>query len=119
MNLTLREHALKDREYQLTVREDNIETREKNVGELSSAVLTTPKPDLHLVRLDPATQKYFELGSTEPCPQNMRFFAVPDEESNEGRCDCDYHQCDRPLIYSADYNQCFWAWSQVRNSGSQ
>jgi len=112
-NFTLREHALRDREYMLSVREDNVAEREKNIGPLGNAVTTTPKPDPHLMRLDPITNKYYEIGSTEPCSQNMRFFAVPDPDSVEGRCDCDYQQCSRPLIYSAQFNQCFWAWSQV------
>lgn len=113
--LALREGAFREREEKLTVREENIAIREQNALKGScSTVLeeTTPPPDYTLVRFDEASQMYLEIGSTKYCSQNMRFFADPDNET-AGACDCDYHECSRPLLYSDKYKQCFWAWSQV------
>lgn len=60
------------------------------------------------------TGQLIKIGSQGPgiCPKNMRFFAVPGHPKN-GACDCDYYQCSRPLIYSPDKHECYWAWSQV------
>jgi len=119
-NLALREEKFKEREDKLSEREANISAREK-----SNAVKDKDKDskckdkkedpettiDLSEVRFDDATQKFQDIGSTEVCSQNMRFFALPESE-RDGDCDCDYHQCSRPLIYSEKYAQCFWAWTQ-------
>jgi len=119
LNVTLREEKLREREFKITVREDKVADREKNAGKEKKCTgggggAEVPEThDLFKERYDPVTMKYYEIGISEPCGENMRFFAIPEENSNEGRCDCDYHQCSRPLIYSAKYNQCFWAWTQV------
>lgn len=110
VNLTLREEAIRLREEKIAVREDNVKLRESQAR--VSAPQPTPPPDYSLVRVDTVTGKVIEIGSTEYCPANMRFFAIPGSKT-EGTCDCDYHQCARPLLYSSKYNQCFWAWSQV------
>lgn len=110
VNLTLREEQVRFREQKLAVREENIRQREQKVSEVVPQ--TTPPPDYGLVRQDVVSGRLIEIGSTELCPANMRFFAIPGSKT-EGTCDCDYHQCPRPLLYSKKYNQCFWAWSQV------
>ncbi|KAJ6645288.1 hypothetical protein Bhyg_00492 [Pseudolycoriella hygida] len=114
VTLAVREAAFREREEKLSVREENLAIREQNAlkGSCSDKLEeTTPPPDYTLVRYDEATQKYLEIGSTKYCSENMRFFADPDNET-AGTCDCDYHECSRPLLYSDKYKQCFWAWSQ-------
>lgn len=113
--LAVREAAFRQREDKLSVREQNLAIREQNAlkGSCSDKLEdSTPPPDYTLVRFDEISQKYLEIGSTKYCSQNMRFFADPDNET-AGACDCDYHECSRPLLYSDKYKQCFWAWSQV------
>lgn len=115
VTLAVREAAFREREDKLSVREENIAIREQNAlkGSCSDKLEeTTPPPDYTLVRFDAVSQKYLEIGSTKYCSQNMRFFADPYNET-AGACDCDYHECARPLLYSEKYQQCFWAWSQV------
>lgn len=70
--------------------------------------------DFTRFRYHVVTGQLLKIGSTGPgvCPPNMRFFAVPGHPKN-GACDCDYYQCSRPLIYSPEKHQCYWAWSQV------
>ncbi len=113
--LAAREAAFREREDKLSVREQNIAIREQNTlkGSCSNKLEdTTPPPDYTVVRFDETAQTYYEIGSTKYCSQNMRFFADPYNETT-GACDCDYHECSRPLLYSDKYKQCFWAWSQV------
>lgn len=113
--LAAREAAFRGREDKLSVREQNIALREQNTlkGSCSDKLVeTTPPPDYTAVRFDETSQTYLEIGSTKYCSQNMRFFADPYNET-AGACDCDYHECSRPLLYSDKYKQCFWAWSQV------
>lgn len=112
--LAAREAAFREREDKLSVREQNIALREQNTlkGSCSAIEETTPPPDYTLVRFDETSQQYLEIGSTKYCSQNMRFFADPYNETS-GACDCDYHECTRPLLYSDKYKQCFFAWSQV------
>lgn len=76
--------------------------------------LTPPgkKIDLMKYRLDVDSNTYIRLGTTNKCPENMRFFAVDGNETT-GMCDCDYYECSRPLIYHSEKNQCYFAWSQV------
>lgn len=71
--------------------------------------------DFTRYRYHVVTGQLFKIGSTGAniCPENMRFFAVPGHPKN-GACDCDYYQCSRPLIYSPEKHQCYWAWSQVQ-----
>lgn len=73
--------------------------------------------DFTRYRYHVVTGQLFKIGSTGSgiCPENMRFFAVPGHPKN-GACDCDYYQCSRPLIYSPEKHQCYWAWSQVQKS---
>lgn len=118
-NLAIREEKFKEREDKLSEREANISLREKNNLLKDKDQKCKEKKedtenviDLSEVRFDQATQKFQEIGSTEVCSQNMRFFALPESE-RDGDCDCDYHiACSRPLIYSEKYAQCFWAWTQ-------
>ncbi|XP_037048337.1 uncharacterized protein LOC119082794 [Bradysia coprophila] len=112
--LAMREAAFREREEKLSVREQNIAIREQNTlkGSCSNKLEdTTPPPDYTAVRFDETSQTYLEIGSTKYCSQNMRFFADPYNETS-GACDCDYHECARPLLYSDKYKQCFFAWSQ-------
>ncbi|CAG7731635.1 unnamed protein product [Allacma fusca] len=109
VNLTLREDSLRLREQMISVREDNIKIRELKGDDAPPA--TTPAPDYSLVRKDVRTEKFVDIGTTDSCSENMRFFAIPGSKT-DGMCDCDYHQCNRPLLYSKAYDQCFWAWSQ-------
>jgi hypothetical protein len=67
--------------------------------------------NLNEYRLDVATNKYQRIGSTSSCKPNMRFFAVPNN-TKDGLCDCDKHDCSRALIYSPKTQQCHWAYSQ-------
>lgn len=118
--LAIREAAFREREDKLSVREENVAIREQNTlkGSCSNKLEeTTPPPDYTVVRFDETSQAYLEIGSTKYCSQNMRFFADPDNET-AGACDCDYHECSRPLLYSDKYKQCFWAWSQVNKINS-
>ncbi|ODN04651.1 hypothetical protein Ocin01_02015 [Orchesella cincta] len=73
------------------------------------------KNDLHVdftrFRYHVKSGQLQKIGSTDGCPENMRFFAIPGD-SKSGSCDCDYYQCSRPLIYSHEKDQCYWAWSQ-------
>jgi len=114
-NLAAREATFREREDKLSVREQNIAIREQNTlkGSCSHKLdeSVTPPPDYTLVRYDEIQLKYLEIGTTQYCSANMRFFATPYNETS-GSCDCDYHECSRPLLYSDKYKQCFWAWSQ-------
>jgi len=109
VTLTLREEQIRFREQKVADREDKIRQQELKVSELVPQ--TTPPPDYSLVRQDVVSGRLIEIGSTELCPANMRFFAIPGNKT-AGACDCDYHQCARPLLYSKKHDQCFWAWSQ-------
>lgn len=113
--LSLREEQFKVREDKLSQREKNIELREQNTvrGSASAGCSADAAPaDYSIVRMDIESGKLMDIGDLGTCSENMRFFANPDNETL-GQCDCDYHQCSRPLIYSEKYKQCFWAWSQV------
>jgi len=112
--LSLREEQFKSREDKLSKREKNIELREQNTvrGSSASSCPSSDEADYSSMRLDVDTGKLAEIGEVGTCPENMRFFASPDNETL-GSCDCDYHTCSgRPLLYSDKYKQCFWAWSQ-------
>jgi len=110
--LSQREDNFKQREEKLSKREANIALREQNTlkGKCSSTS-AAEQIDTSVQRHDVDTGKVADIGDISICSDNMRFFALKENETL-GKCDCDHHVCSRPLIWSDKYKTCFWAWSQ-------
>lgn len=70
------------------------------------------KIDFKRYRFHEQKKRYLKVGDKNGCDENMRFFAVPNDE-RLGRCDCDWFQCSRPLLYDDKTDKCYWAWSTV------
>lgn len=64
-------------------------------------------------RYDNRTSKCYMTGQVGPCGKNMIFYSLPNDLVY-GECDCNYDIECKSLIYSHVYDQCFYAYEQVK-----
>jgi len=66
-------------------------------------------------RYDNKTKECYKTGQKGPCGNNMIFYSLPNDPVY-GECDCNYDIECKSLIYSHVYDECFFAYEQVKQS---